>query len=135
MASPRERKKERQAYFGGAVPRHLKEQIELAAKYNGRSIITECRERLERSFKTHPAERPPPELEAFIELIGRIMVKVGEGINTANQITGHSAPANWTDDPYTWNQALLAAHYVLERVGFKDSPEEGAAAAPAAARR
>ena len=55
----------------------------------------------------------PPELAAFLELLGRTMLDVGETITKANRWSGHGEKA-WIDDPYAWNQAVEAAQHILE---------------------
>jgi hypothetical protein len=56
--------------------------------------------------------RAGPQLAAFMELLGRTMLDVGETIQKANAYSGH-AKTSWIDDPYAWNQAVDAAQHIL----------------------
>jgi hypothetical protein len=107
----RDREDPRQ-HIGFPVPVWLKRQIEIAAQANGgRSLSQEGVERLASTFR--PVVGLPPELEAFLELVGRAMLDVGETVSKANRWSGHGEKG-WIDDAYAWNQGVDAAQHILE---------------------
>jgi hypothetical protein len=89
----------------------LKRQLEIAAQANGRSLSQEGVARLAGTFL--PVVGFPPELAAFLELVGRTMLDVGETVTKTNRWSGHGEKA-WIDDPYAWNQAADAMQHILE---------------------
>ncbi|HEX3860462.1 MAG TPA: Arc family DNA-binding protein [Stellaceae bacterium] len=87
----------------------LRAQIEIAAKSLGTSMNAEMVDRLEQSF---PELTYPPEIAALAELIARAMTETGNAIEGLNHIAGHGRKS-WLDDPYAYDQAIMAAVRVL----------------------
>jgi len=115
-------KEEPRQHLGFPVPVALKRQLEIAAAANGRSLSQEGVERLTESFR--PVVGFPPELEAFLELLGRTMLDVGETVGNANRWAGHG-DKSWIGDAYAWNQAVEAATHLLELSRHEDGEPHG----------
>jgi hypothetical protein len=93
------------------VTPEFKARIDRAAALSGRSTAQEIELRLEHSLADPPY---PSEIVALAELLGRVMFETGDSIAGANRWSGHGSTP-WLADPYAFNQALNAAHRILEK--------------------
>lgn len=89
----------------------LRDQLEEAAKESGRSISEEAEQRIIASF------------DRVDEIFGsRALYGIMQTVAAAMKATGETAMArnfkmdatNWLDDPYSYDQAVKAAHKILE---------------------
>jgi hypothetical protein len=84
-------------------------ELSKTAAENDRPLGNEIEQRLEESL---PDDRFPPEIAALTELVGRVMVEVGETISDTNAVAGHGFKP-WLEDGYAYTQAIAAAVDVL----------------------
>jgi hypothetical protein len=125
----------------------VRQALERAAAQSGRSLAQEVEHRLERSF--HEQELLPETLElAFGGHLAGLLFTIGScvaplGPVWAIQHTGYRATdgdtlrglgdafrqvaANWPDDPYAYDQLIIAANKILEELrppGDRTMPED-----------
>jgi TraY domain len=131
-------------FVGFRAPRELKEKLKQAAASSGRSLSTEAQFRLEKSF--HPEELLAetlelafgPGLAGLLTLAGRVMREAGSSKMYQKQRDGGVSGGSWPMDPDAYNEAVRAAHAVLEEWrpdGAVDPASTGSIAARFAADR
>ena len=102
-----------------AVPQELKGKIEKAAHDRGWSISVEASHRLERSFEAEALLPQVLELKYGPKLAG-LLLALGNAMQHAGHMAAlHAASTlgdthNWLDVPAAYDQAVLAAHTILE---------------------
>jgi hypothetical protein len=107
-------------------------KLEFAAAAHQRSLSEEMESRLDQSFVDAAY---PPEIGALAELLARAMFETGDSIAGANRWSGHGSTP-WLADSYAFNQALKAAHRILEKAEMEgDSAPHGLFATKAYSRK
>jgi hypothetical protein len=102
--------------LGLKVTAQTKERLDREAKKNGRTQSQEAELRLERSFERNDLLADVLSL-AYGRPLAGLLVALGEAMDRAGRLAALLAPCpreDWFDHPFAYDQALSAAHILLE---------------------
>ncbi len=105
--------------LGLKVTADLKNQLDSAARASGRTQSQEAEKRLEQSFRDQALLNQVLEL-AYGKRLGGLLLLIGRAMFDAGRHSAFTATRklkdveNWLDNAYGYDQAMQAAHRVLE---------------------
>ncbi len=105
--------------LGLKVTADLKNQLDSAARASGRTQSQEAEKRLEQSFRDQALLNQVLEL-AYGNRLGGLLLLIGQAMSDAGRFSAFTATRrlkdveNWLDNAYGYDQAMRAAHRVLD---------------------